>query len=260
MARRVETRGVVVTSLLIDDDAQTTSPGDVACLHALPVVGGVVDGDVCVVDRVDDIAGVAGVAVVGVPALADLPLLAAARGVVAERGLALAPVCQGLRELGIATVVEAPSASMVLVPGEPVRLQGGLVRRLSRESLPPSQPSSPPSQPSPPSSPPSQPSSPPSQPSSPPSPPPSSEPAAAREVLRDDGAADATERRARRAGVVGPGQLRSDLPSPPAAGLHQVEPWGPLASTAEVSDPAARSSADDQPVAEEDVVGEEDAD
>lgn len=131
-SRRVETRGVVATSLLVDDEAIMSSPGDVSEVKAGGVVSGSAQAVVCLADRYpDSIEGVTGVAVVSSASLADLPLFVGASAVVAERGAALSPVCQALRLLGVPTLVEASAATMVFAEGEPAHVDGsrGVVKR-----------------------------------------------------------------------------------------------------------------------------------
>ncbi len=137
MSRRIETRGVVATSLLVDDETILTSPGEVPELQGTAVVAGVVNGAVCLADRYPDaVDGVRGVVVVSSASLFDLPLFVGATAVVAERGAALSPVCQALRLLGIPTVVEAPAASMIFTDGEDAHVDGdhGIVTRAGHVS------------------------------------------------------------------------------------------------------------------------------
>ncbi len=193
MSRRVETRGVVATSLLVDDETLVTSPGDVAELHGTAVVAGSAAAAVCLADRYPDAAdGVSGVVVVSAASLFDVALFAAAAAVVTERGSPLSPVCQALRLIGVPTVVEAPAASMIFAEAEPAHVDGdtGIVKRVSAL---PERPLS------------------------------AQGPAAvetAEQFLRAAIATDPTGRPKGRAER--PAGLSSEMPAPPAGGLHRM--------------------------------------
>ncbi|MDP2344307.1 MAG: PEP/pyruvate-binding domain-containing protein [Deltaproteobacteria bacterium] len=206
MSRRVETRGVVATSLLVDDEAIVTSPGDVSELLGTPVVAGVVLDQVCLADRYPDVVeGAAGVVVMSSVGLLDLPLCAAAAAVVTERGAPLSPVCQALRVLGVPTVVEAPAASMVFGDGESVHVDGdrGVVKRAARAGEQTKVSVAPPA-------------------------------ATAEQFLREAIATDPEGRPSRRAAR--PAGLSQEMPSPPGGGLHQMKIRAPSDEGAPVGD------------------------
>jgi pyruvate,water dikinase len=211
MSRRVETRGVVATSLLVDDEAIVTSPGDVSELQGTAVVAGNVLEDVCLADRTgpigfgDVVEGAAGVVVMSSVGLLDLPLCAAASAVVTERGAPLSPVCQALRVLGVPTVVEAPAASMVFGDGEPVQVDGdrGVVKRAARVGEKTKAAVAPPA-------------------------------ATAEQFLREAIATDPTGRPTRRAAK--PAGLSQEMPSPPGGGLHQMKTRPPSEDGAPIGD------------------------
>ena len=139
MGRRIETRGVVATSLLLDDDSAVAAPHDLSELRGTPVVAGDVVGAVCLAERPGDSAvGIAGVVVWSSIGMFDLPLCAVADAVVAERGAPLSPACQALRILGVPTIVETLWASTLFGDGEPVRLDGlvGTVSTVQRAAHP----------------------------------------------------------------------------------------------------------------------------
>jgi hypothetical protein len=131
LARRVQTHGVVATSLLVDDEDDAgglTGPGSVA-------VAGGAQGPVCLLDRAPP-GPVRGVVITAAVDLGDLPLLALADAVVAERGAPLAPASHALRRLGVPTIVGLAGALDAFGDGELVTVEDGVVRPSSSSSSP----------------------------------------------------------------------------------------------------------------------------
>ncbi len=157
LPKRLETRGVVATSLWNDDEedeAVVTSPGEQKELSGRSVAAGVVNEPSVILDmplgasappaplpaRAPNAAQPpatqavpGGVVVVSAPTLATLPLLLVARAVVAERGNIWGPASYALRACGVPTVVDAPQAT-AFSPGEPLHVDGarGTVKRVVR--------------------------------------------------------------------------------------------------------------------------------
>jgi rifampicin phosphotransferase len=236
MSRRTETRGVVATSLLDDDDVEVvTSPGRSPTLEGVGVAAGEAGGAVCLADRVvDDDQGCAGVLVVGAGSLLELPLLAVAGAVVVERGAVLSPVSAALRQLAVPTVVQAPSATAAFSDGEHVTVNAitGVVARADGSAAAPASSSTSSSA--------------------------SVAPMPVGAFLREAIATDPTGRPTRRA--TRPGGIGSELPAPPAAGAFVV----PSPSTGAAGDPggfsmppAIQISEEGAPVDDADVVDEE---
>ena len=159
--RRVETRGIVATSLLSDDDQaeDNTAPGadDGLAGHSAGAgraqgsvwhLGADVDAnefDVGLRRHLEDAPSApdgapdrsrALIAVAQNPQLFDLALLATAGGAVFERGSADGVVAHSLRRLGLPVVVEVPSASVRLKGDEEVVVDAvaGTVTRAARMS------------------------------------------------------------------------------------------------------------------------------
>jgi pyruvate,water dikinase len=203
MSRRTETRGVVATSLLADDDVEVvTSPGRSPTLEGVGVAAGEGSGAVCLVDRVvDDEQGCAGVLVVGAGSLLELPLLATAGAVIIERGAMLSPVSAGLRQLAVPTVVQTPAATAAFSEGELVTVNAvtGVVARSHAPAVSTASSSTATTTVAP-----------------------AAAPMPVGAFLREAIATDPTGRPTRRA--TRPGGIGSELPAPPAAGAFVVPP------------------------------------
>ncbi|HEY4222192.1 MAG TPA: PEP/pyruvate-binding domain-containing protein [Myxococcota bacterium] len=138
LPRRVETKGVVATSLLNDDDedeVQVTAPGQSKEILGRPVSAGAV-ADVSV--RLDGAAPAPlGVVLLRAPSLGSLSLLLASKAVVAERGTVWGPAAYALRALGIPTVVDAPQATAAFAEGETLAVDGatGVVKRATASDI-----------------------------------------------------------------------------------------------------------------------------
>jgi pyruvate,water dikinase len=137
LPRRIETRGVVATSLLNDDEneRQTTEPQPQQALAGRSVSSGLVTDGAILLEgnplKPGELPAPSGVVVARVVTLKELPLLLAARAVVAERGTTWGPAAFALRALGVPTVVDAPQATSVLAEGEALTVDAaqGVVRR-----------------------------------------------------------------------------------------------------------------------------------
>jgi rifampicin phosphotransferase len=131
LPRRVETRGVVATSLLSDDedDLIITSPGEAKELSGRSVASGIVQDEGVLLDgnplKPGEPAVPAGIVVVRSATLRDLPLLLVAKAVVAERGTTLGPAPYTLRALGVPAIVDAPQATSAFNEREPLYVDGG---------------------------------------------------------------------------------------------------------------------------------------
>lgn len=132
LPRRVETRGVVATSLLNDDEIEAppaTGPGVFSELSGRSVAAGVVQDESVLLDgnplRPATPAVPTGVVVVRTATLRDLPLLLAAKAVVAERGNVWGPATFALRALRVPCVVDAPSATAAFQDGTRLLVDGG---------------------------------------------------------------------------------------------------------------------------------------
>lgn len=132
LPRRVETRGVVATSLLDEDEREPpvlTSPGAFSELSGRSVAAGIVSDDSVLLDgnplRPAAPAVPAGVVVVRSATLRDLPLLLVAKAVVAERGTVWGPAAYVLRALRVPCVVDAPAATAAFHDGTRLLVDGG---------------------------------------------------------------------------------------------------------------------------------------
>lgn len=132
LPRRVETRGVVATSLLNEDELEPppmTAPGAFSELSGRSVAAGIVSDDSVLLDgnplRPAAPPVPAGIVVVRAATLRDLPLLLAAKAVVAERGTVWGPATYALRALRVPCVVDAPSATATLQDGTRLLVDGG---------------------------------------------------------------------------------------------------------------------------------------
>jgi len=139
MARRVETHGVVATSLLLDDEPDRGARvADAGVVRGVAAVGGRAAATVCLLERADpalpSVRPIVGVAVVSTLSTGELPLAAVADAVVIERGAVLSPLAHALRQLAVPTVVDVPDATLRLEDGEAIVVEAGVVRRASAES------------------------------------------------------------------------------------------------------------------------------
>lgn len=129
LPHRLETRGVVATSLLGgDDEPLRTNPGEQVELTARAVASGVGKDRAVLLDG-DPLKPApppvpVGVVVLRTLTLRDLPLLIVARGVVAERGNTWSPAAWVLRSLGIPTVVDAAEATSSFADGDLLVVDG----------------------------------------------------------------------------------------------------------------------------------------
>jgi phosphohistidine swiveling domain-containing protein len=220
LARRVETHGVVATSLLAGDDADDAAV-PTGVVRGVVAVAGDAHGTITALDRG---AGVGGVVVTAALALGDLPLLAVADAVVAERGAPLSPTCHALRRLGIPVVVEAAFATAAFSDGEHVTVGRGVARRSSPDEI--------------------------SQPSWSAPPPASLAVMPGVMISSFDGVGTAADAEARGRRPERPGDISGELAAPPAGGLHDAGGRAlPL--------PPHTLSADGEPVHDDDVVDEE---
>jgi phosphohistidine swiveling domain-containing protein len=145
LPRRVETRGVVATSLLSgedEDEAQiTTPPTEEHEIQGRGASSGDVHDTAVLLDPsllgAERPSQARGVVVVRSPTLRDLPLLAAARAVVAERGTVYGPAAFALRALGVPLVVDAAHATSTLADGVHLHVDAniGVVRRAGVEHV-----------------------------------------------------------------------------------------------------------------------------
>lgn len=140
LPRRLETRGVVATSLWSDEDEPrpapaATAPGAVREIVARAVSSGVVEERAVLLDGnpLERAAPAvpSGVVVLRALTLQDLPLCLVAKAVVAERGNGFGPAAWTLRALGVPTLVDAPQATATFAEGEVLVVDGGsgVVRR-----------------------------------------------------------------------------------------------------------------------------------
>jgi pyruvate,water dikinase len=144
LPRRLETKGVVATSLLRDDDDEhrVTAPGEAREVSGRSVAAGDVNEPSVLLDG-NPLFGTkpqvpSGVVVVRALTLANLPLLLVARAVVAERGTIWGPAAYALRALGVPTVVDAPQATAAFSDGEPLHVDAarGTVKRVTKARKP----------------------------------------------------------------------------------------------------------------------------
>lgn len=132
LPRRVETRGVVATSLVNEDELEPpplTAPGSFSELSGRSVAAGVVNDDSVLLDGNPLVparpAVPSGVVLVRTATLRDLPLLLAAKAVVAERGTVWGPATWALRALRVPCVVDAPAATAAFQEGTRLVVDGG---------------------------------------------------------------------------------------------------------------------------------------
>lgn len=132
LPRRVETRGVVATSLFNVDELEPpalTSPGAFSELSGRSVAAGIISDDSVLLDgnplRPAPPAAPAGVVVVRAASLRDLPMLLVAKAVVAERGTVWGPAAYVLRALRVPCVVDAPAATAAFQDGTRLLVDGG---------------------------------------------------------------------------------------------------------------------------------------
>lgn len=132
LPRRVQTRGVVATSLFNEDELEApalTVPGAFSELSGRSVAAGIVNDDSVVLDANPLRPGApvvpTGVAVVRAITLRDLPLLLVAKAVVAERGTVWGPAAWVLRALRMPCVVDAPAATAAFQSGTRLVVDGG---------------------------------------------------------------------------------------------------------------------------------------
>lgn len=138
LPRRVETRGLVATSLLSGEGeeieaANVTDPGLSRDLQGRGASSGDVRDRVTHIDPpvhgvphgTESFGTARGVVVTRTPLLRDIPVMIAARGVVAERGTLYGPAVHLLRALGVPVIVDIAHATSVLHEGSSVRLDAG---------------------------------------------------------------------------------------------------------------------------------------